>query len=163
MRSLLSVEGSFSWFLLKSNFQHFSMKSLSICTFTYKPFLCFQTKNMFNSSNYSFLIPLKEEEFFPIIRSFGSIRWSALHHEKFLMIQTNAIFAIFFVFNYFENHLSFKCQYWKVKTSCICKFCTIMVSKFVENTSNMVFGILTLNWVDESSPCSRVFTYTLIQ
>ena len=30
-----------------------------------------------------------------------------------------------------------------------------MVNKYVENTPNMVFGILTLNWVDESSPCSR--------
>ena len=38
----------------------------------------------------------------------------------------------------------------------MCKFCIIMVNKYVENTPNMVFGILTLNWVDESSPCSRV-------
>ena len=36
------------------------------------------------------------------------------------------------------------------------KFCTIMDIKYVENTPNMVFGILTLNWMDESSPCSRL-------
>ena len=30
-----------------------------------------------------------------------------------------------------------------------------MVNKYVENAPNMVFGILTLNWADESSPCSR--------
>ena len=31
-----------------------------------------------------------------------------------------------------------------------------MVNKYVENTPNMVFGILTLNWVDESCPFSKV-------
>ena len=30
-----------------------------------------------------------------------------------------------------------------------------MVNKYVENTPNMVFGISSLNWADESSPCSR--------
>ena len=39
--------------------------------------------------------------------------------------------------------------------SSIYKSCIIMVNKYVENTPNMVFGILTLNWLDESSPCSR--------
>ena len=43
-----------------------------------------------------------------------------------------------------------------MQNSFICNFFILLVNKYVGNTPNMVVGILSSNWVGESSPCSRV-------